>query len=189
MTVQQFVEWFPPPGVDAFRLELLDSYQVEDEQYPMERFRAGRPQDPQWMAAWLELVATRRFSRVHVITEMSGKPADEYSLWQITCTYPAAVQAGEDIRILPRHDVPWPGLPRSEFWLFDGQLVAWMRYDSAGRPLGMIVTDSPWAAWRCRRIRERMWQAAIPLHTYLQRASLRVDAGVADIAGGRTRNG
>lgn len=154
-------------GERTFRLELLDFYIAPNEREPYARFLAGEPHDPTWREPWKCFVqqargAGKRLERVHVVTE----PLTEYVHFELTCAYPASVEAGEDVRILPRDVAVDLALPSCDFWLFDDRL-AMMRYDEGGNWLSVEFIDDALAVALAARARNVALQHAIPLSAYL----------------------
>ncbi|MGW0969934.1 DUF6879 family protein [Streptomyces sp. NPDC002516] len=152
---------------DAFHLELRDDYSVPGEETPFRNWLRGRDVDHSYLAPWTQLVrqCTARgmtIRRVRVITE----PVTPYIQWEHALTS-LNVEAGEDIRWLPRHLLPQTiTLPfgGSDWWLFDDQLLAIGHFDSVGRVLGSQVVLAPDAVAACVALRNELWTAAIP-HT------------------------
>ncbi len=157
-------DWFRE---SAFRLETLDHYAMEYEEEAVQRFLAGEPRDITYIAGWLERVAAardagRRMQRVHVVSE----PLSDYLRFEIT-GYRLNVDAGEDVRILPRQATAGLDLPDHDFWLFDGQQVVCMRYDGDGMFLGAEQVDNPGVAARYGAWRAAALAAAIPYDRYV----------------------
>lgn len=160
----------------AFRLELLDYYVADNEREPFGRFRAGQPQDPRWREPWKELVTAarqsgKRMERVHVVTE----PLPDYLRFELTCAYPTNVQAGEDVRILPRDRAATLDLPDHDYWLFDSQRAGRMTYDSDGTLLRIELVDALGAIVRYCHGRDVALHHAVPLVTYLDTSGERLE--------------
>lgn len=152
----------------TFRLELLDYYVADNEVEPLRRFRAGKSPDPAWREPWKRLVrealaSGRRMERVHVVTE----PLSEYLRFELTCAYPANVEAGEDVRVLPRRVTSGLDLPDRDYWLFDSRTAGLMSYDAAGNFLDIELTDDPDVVGRCIEGRDIAMRHAVPLLTYV----------------------
>ncbi|MFD6102664.1 DUF6879 family protein [Nocardia salmonicida] len=149
---------------DAFHLETLDAYAVASESEPLRMFLAGERSDTRWFDPWRKLVqdTTSRgvgVSRVRVVTE----PVSDYHRWLLTLT-PENIEAGEDIRYLPRHLV---GEAASEdYWLFDDSRVAFHARDSGNSGIGLVVTDDPGLVGYCIAQRNRLWELATPFAEY-----------------------
>jgi len=152
----------------AFRLELLDYYVAANEEEPFNRFQAGQPQDLRWREPWKTLVtgakqAGKRMERVHVVTE----PLTDYLWFELTCAYPSNVQAGEDVRILPRNHATSLDLPDHDYWLFDSRRAGRMIYDSDGGLLQIELVDAPDTIVRYCYGRDVALHHAVPLTTYV----------------------
>ena len=152
----------------AFRLELLARYVAANEHDPFTRFLTGRPQDPAWREPWQQLVRAaireeKKMVRVHVVDE----PLSDYLQFELTCAYPANVDAGEDVRILVRSEVPSMHLPDYDYWLFDDHAAAVMSYDTDGNWLGASLTHDPTAIASYRRTRDLAIEHSAPLTEYL----------------------
>jgi hypothetical protein len=153
----------------AFRLEQLDRYVAANEAEPFRRFLAGEPQDPSWRGPWKEFVRAalrdgKQMARVHVVRE----PLSDYLEFELTCSYPANVNAGEDVRVLRR--TIWPhlrGLPDHDYWLFDNAVAAVMIYDEDGNFLGADMISDPGIIARYRRARDLAMRHSVRLADYL----------------------
>lgn len=155
---------------DAFHLELQDTYSVSSEDTSYRKWKRGEPQDPDdGERPWLQRVTRavksgRTVRRVRVVTE----PVSEYIRYEYDGT-PQNLAFGEDIRWLPRRlvppDVVFP-LAGRDWWLFDNYLVAAGHLDEHGRPLGSEISTDPALVTRCVRLRDRLWDIAIPHAEY-----------------------
>ncbi|MEU6712362.1 DUF6879 family protein [Nonomuraea sp. NPDC046802] len=168
ITPDQRDELFDTFRRDAFHLELRDQYGVAREEGPFARWLRGEPDDLTWLWPWLDRVrgataAGRTVRRVRVITES----ASEYIRWEHSLT-PATVEAGEDIRWLPRHRMPAIELPMGgdDWWLFDDRLLAVGRFGEDGQVLGSELVTDPTTVARCAGVRDLLWALAIPHHEY-----------------------
>lgn len=179
ITADQFASSFPDSFTeDVFRLELLDHYVAANEAEPLKEFASGRLPAAGWREPWKRFVRSviasgRSMARVHVVTE----PLTLYTLFEITCVYPANVDAGEDVRVLPRQLIEANDLPGSDYWLLDSERVALMDYDDNGNWLGVDVTDRPDIVSQCRRARDITMEKAIPLNDYLAHLKTSEDSG------------
>lgn len=154
---------------DAFHLELRDDYSVPNEDGPFESWLRGDPVDYAYLEPWLQLIqqATREgrtVRRVRVVTE----PHTPYILWEHATTT-LNEEAGEDIRWLPRHLLP-EGMTfpfnGNDWWLFDDRLLAVGHFDSEGRVLGSEIIENPDAVGECVRLRDMLWNVAVPHAEY-----------------------
>lgn len=162
----------------VFRLETLDQYDAENEHEPYARFLAGEQADLAWREPWKRLVRETRASgrimqRVHVVSE----PVSDYVRFELLDVYPANVDAGEDVRILGRGDLAIGAAQnfRTDFWLFDDDLVAVLAYDEAGGVQSVqMVSDEqaeaagiPFMLSFFRDVRDESLRLAIPLAQYV----------------------
>lgn len=175
----------------AFRLELLDYYFATNEREPLARFQAGQPQDLGWREPWKGLVtaarqAGKRMERVHVVTE----PLSEYLRFELTCAYPTNVQAGEDVRVLPRRCASALDLPDHDYWLFDSRRAGRMTYDPDGNLLRIELVDDPDVIVRYCYGRDVALHYAVPLTAYLDTldADPEVEVQPVDSVEGDTRD-
>ncbi len=171
LSPDQFAARFAEAFTDtAFRLELRDHYVAPNEVEPLRVFLAGETPDPAWREPWKRFVraataAGRHLARVHVVTE----PLSDYLRFELICAYPANVEAGEDVRILPRRVAATFDLPERDYWLFDDRRTAVMAYDDAGNWLSVHILDDPDQVAPYRRGRDVAMGHALPLATYLSR--------------------
>ncbi|MFE7312062.1 DUF6879 family protein [Streptomyces sp. NPDC057555] len=161
----QFFERF---AHDAFHLELRDDYSVPNEEGPYESWLHGTVDDS-FMTPWTQLMKRVTDSgmtvrRVRVVTE----PHSPYIQWEYATTHVNEV-AGEAIRRLPRRKLP-EGLAfpvaGNDWWLFDDKLLAVGHFDNAGRVLGSEVIEAPAVVAECIRVRDLLWEMAIPHNEY-----------------------
>ncbi len=178
MTMADFFRTFDDFRHQVFRLETLDFYDSKSERVPLERFRAGLPQDPSWLGPWADRVRAinRRgasIGRVHVVSE----PLTEYVIFEMTCAYPSNIDAGEEIAILPRPTAEKLGVPDGDYWLFDDERVGRMVYDDDGALTHVDVTSDPVVVDEYVHWRQVCRANAVPLRQYLPRAGLRSQIG------------
>jgi len=152
----------------AFRLELLDRYDVESDGADFDRFMHGEPAPTlARKRPWLDrLRAETRAGilnqRVHVLRT----PLTDYLRFECEWGYAYNAGAGEDIRIIDLAEQARPaGLPDHDFWLIDGEHAIRMHYTAAGQFLGAepaAADELP----RYRRARDAALAAAAPFSTW-----------------------
>ncbi|MDN3029395.1 DUF6879 family protein [Streptomyces sp. S.PB5] len=154
---------------DAFHLELRDDYSVPDEDGPYESWRRGEPVDYAYMEPWTQLIKRvtaegRTVRRVRVVTE----PHSPYIQWEYAATA-RNEEAGEQIRWVPRHLLPgklvFP-VGGNDWWLLDDRLLAVGHFDGDGRVLGSELVEMPDVVAECVRVRDLLWDLAIPHREY-----------------------
>lgn len=147
LTPDDFNHLFHRFADEAFRLEVQPAYLVDDEQESVGEFLRGKPRPVTaypFYAAWLDEIRAatsegRRIIRVRILEE----PPTDYQRWEVWAgQYNTA--AGEQIRYLPRQQAAAAGIPTADdWWLFDRQHLALMRFTSDGTPLGGTIIDDP----------------------------------------------
>jgi hypothetical protein len=162
----------------AYRLEILQSYDVGYEDQSFRAFLAGDPlvADPardEWTGMVRAAAADGKvFQRVHLVTE----PLSDYVRYELAWWYAPNTEAGDDVRILPADRVPSKELAAliglGDYWLFDSSDLWVMHYDTDSRfqyaeqvsDHEMIVTRAYW--------RDAALHYAIPYTDYMRRAEL-----------------
>lgn len=160
-TRQEFEHLFDTFEHTAWRLECQGEYHEPEEEEPLRRFLAGEPDDGAWFADWPAWIRKQRTSgrtvgRVRMLTE----PLTDYLRFELSIT-PAAVEAGEDIRVLSEVHFRALDVPTTDFWIFDGRTVAELAFGTTGVLGAEIISDpARVAAYRDRQ--RRTWDAAVP---------------------------
>ncbi|MCX4725830.1 DUF6879 family protein [Streptomyces sp. NBC_01306] len=164
ITIAQRDELFNSFERSAFHLELRDDYGSPIEDTPYARWQRGEPDDYAWLGPWMTLMKRvtgegRTVRRVRVVTE----PHSQYVGWENSLTH-LNLAAGEDIRWLPRHQIPdgltFP-ITGNDWWLFDDRLLAVGHFDEEGRVLGSELIEDPGTVSECIRVRDLLWASAI----------------------------
>lgn len=155
----EFGQLFHQFARTAWRWEAQGTYLDPSEIEPWQRWRDGQHDDYAWMQGWLDDIRAataqgRRFERVRMLTD----PPTEYLRWQAEVT-PLNIAAGEDIRILPEAQARELELPEHDFWLFDDERVAVLRFSGAVL-LGAEIITSPDVVKRHQAWRHLAWSHA-----------------------------
>ncbi|MET8148976.1 DUF6879 family protein [Actinoplanes sp. NPDC049668] len=163
-----FEELFRTFEHSAFHLEVEDAYHTPEESEPFQKFLAGEPDDFTWHGSWLDLIrkatATgRRVERVRIVSV----PHVDYTRWGLTVA-PLNIEAGEDIRWLPRHRLGQLDVTADDFWLIDRQRVVFTVFASDGTFSGGAETVDPVIVDRCNQVRDALWSIAIPHADYVK---------------------
>lgn len=148
-------------------LETRDDYGTEVEQPHMAKWRRGEPDDRAWLGWWLEMLrghraAGRTCRRARVVSE----PVSDYQRWTLSHAE-AFVDAGEDIRYLPRPRLTTVALPGSgDFYVFDDELVLFLHYAGNGTNASFEMTEDPQTVRACEQVFETVWDLATPFREY-----------------------
>ncbi|MBV8893379.1 MAG: hypothetical protein JO266_15650, partial [Acidobacteria bacterium] len=76
------------------------------------------------------------------------------------------VQAGEDIRWVPRRLVSSIALPGNDFYLFDDRLVVFLIYEGSGLAADKVTSTDPADIRLCRSAFEAAWKLSTPHRDY-----------------------
>jgi hypothetical protein len=153
----------------ASHLEMRDTYAVAEELADIEQWRAGRwgpEQDAASKAGWLALMretAARGvlLRRARVVSE----PVSEYIRFEYEGTA-QNIEAGEQIRWLPRTRASGLALPGNDCWIFDETTVLFNHFTGDGGWVGTELTTDPRAATLCTNAFEAVWELGVPHSEY-----------------------
>jgi hypothetical protein len=150
----------------AFHLEQRDTYNVESEDEPFGRWLRGEPDDYAWHADWLGFVRRATAAGVHVQrVRLASVPHSDYVRWGLDVS-PLNIEAGEDIRYLPRNLAEDINLPDEDFWLLDDDVLVLSVFSADGRTGGFARPSSPELLRQCVAVRDQVWERAVPYAQY-----------------------
>lgn len=153
----------------AFHLETLDAYSTPDEDEPLQRFLDGEPDDFAWLEWWEDLIREVTSSGKNVQrARLCTVPHVDYTRFGLMVA-PRNIEAGEDIRWLPRHLIAPDEVSTDDFWMFDDDLVAFSIFTPDGSGAGAATTIDPVITAHCRAVRDRVWKLATPHADYVDR--------------------
>jgi hypothetical protein len=151
---------------EALHLEMRDAYGTAVELPYMARWADGEPDDLEWLQGWCATLrehvnAGRSVRRARVVSE----PLSDYQRWSYSIAYPM-VEAGEDIRWVPRRLTSSVALPGNDFYLFDDRLALFLLYTGKGLSAGMLSSADPADLRLCRSAFEAAWKLSVPHREY-----------------------
>lgn len=157
----------------AFHLEMRDSYSVGDETDDFEAFKrtgkaaASAPSAPYW-DGWVEMVQeTVRRGVVMRRARIVSEPVTDYIRYEHAITG-VNVEAGEQVRWLPRPLASHIALPGNDFWVFDEKIVQFNLFtgdgDWASPPKQW--SEDPAVAALCSAAFAKVWERAVPHARY-----------------------
>ncbi|WP_405729298.1 hypothetical protein OG607_28180 [Streptomyces sp. NBC_01537] len=156
----------------AVHLEMRDSYGVGDEAEDFENWkRTGqRDVDPEsgYWTPWVELIRTTVARGVIVRrARVVSEPVTDYIRYEHAGT-PVNVQAGEEVRWLPRRQASDIALPGNDCWVFDGETVLFNHFSGDGNwsEPGWEVRTEPAVARLASTAFETVWERGIPHEKY-----------------------
>jgi hypothetical protein len=147
LTPDDFNHLFGRFEQEAFRLEVQPTYVLDYEQEAVNEFLQGEPRpvtEHRFYADWLSQIKAatnegRRILRVRVLSD----PPTDYQRWEVWASR-WNTDAGEQIRYLGRSQAIKAGVPLTDdWWLFDRQQLARMRFAADGTGLGGYIVSDP----------------------------------------------
>jgi hypothetical protein len=143
---------------EAVHLETRDAYGTAIELRHLAKWAAGEADDLEWLQSWCSTLrehvrAGRSVRRARIVSE----PLSDYQRWSYSIAYPM-VEAGEDIRWVPRRLVSSVALPGNDFYLFDDHLVVFLIYTGNGLATDRIMSTDPADIRLCRTAFEAVWK-------------------------------
>ncbi|WHX19842.1 hypothetical protein QFW82_23725 [Streptomyces malaysiensis subsp. malaysiensis] len=151
----------------AVHLEMRDSYYND----PLfEAWKRGERIDwndrSEWWIPFYGHVADAvargvRVRRARVVSE----PVSDYIRWEHYVTKPN-IDAGEEVRWLPRRGTTDLLLPGNDFWIFDDWLMRVHHFAGNGDLVAHELADDASVVKQCASAFEQVWKRAVPHETY-----------------------
>jgi hypothetical protein len=156
-----WADLFGSASVSLDHLELRDCYAVDAEDERYRWWREHRAELPREMHPWWDMTAATvargvRIRRMRVVSV----PVTEYIAFEHASAW-QNVEAGEELRWLPRSQASDLLLPGNDFWLVDGERVLFNLFDGDGRPVGKQRTDDAEVAKAVGASLQAVWERAI----------------------------
>lgn len=146
---------------EALHLEMRDSYGTAVEIPHLAKWVAGEPDDTEWLQPWFDRVrAATKGGKVFRRARIVSEPVSEYQKWVLKDSH-LFVEAGEDIRWVPRSRVSTVALPGNDFWLFDDQAAVFLIFAGSGLVVDRQKTTDPAIVELCRNAFDAVWKLSI----------------------------
>lgn len=151
----------------AVHLEMRDVYGTNER---LERWKRGHRINWDDRTAWwhpFHQAVTDAVVRGVVVrrARIISEPVSDYVRWEHYATR-ANLEAGEEVRWLPRRKTSDLCLPGNDFWLFDERLARIHHFSGVGAVVEDELTDDPTLVTHCATAFERVWERAIPHESY-----------------------
>lgn len=151
---------------ECIHLENRDAYGTAVELPHMAKWTAGEPDDLEWLQDWCSTLrehvkSGKSVRRARIVSE----PLSDYQRWSYSIAYPM-VDAGEDVRWIPRRLVSSTALPGNDYYLFDDHLVVFLIYAGNGLAVDKVTSTDPHDIQLCRSAFEAVWKLSIPHRDY-----------------------
>jgi uncharacterized protein DUF6879 len=151
----------------AFHLEQRDAYNVAAEDEPFGRWLRGEPDDYAWHQDWLSFLRHATAAGVTVQrVRLASVPHTDYVRWGLAVS-PLNIEAGEDIRYLPRHLTRGIELPAEDYWLLDDDTLILSIFSPDGRTGGFAREPDQELLRQCLVVRDQVWGLAVPYAQYV----------------------
>lgn len=151
---------------ESIHLEMRDAYGTAVELPHMAKWAAGEPDDLRWLDGWCtQLRRHREHGRSIRRARIVSEPLSDYQRWSWSIAQPM-VDAGEDIRWVPRRLVSLLALPGNDYYLFDDSLIVFLLYAGNGLAVDRVASTDPGAIRLCRSSFEAVWRLSIPHNEY-----------------------
>jgi hypothetical protein len=150
---------------EALHLEMRDNYGGDKPWF--DRWRAGdRDGVKADMQPWCDQVRAgvasgKVYRRLCVVSE----PLSEYQRWSHAMN-DLKVEAGEDLRWVPRRNVSAVAMPGNDFWLFDCEVVTFGLFDGEDMRTDILLSRESNVVQFCLEAFDELWSLAIPHHEY-----------------------
>jgi hypothetical protein len=150
----------------ALHLEMRDSYGTQVEKPHLRKWERGEPDDIEWLKPWFDTVrlgtqSGKVFRRMRIISE----PITDYIRWEHMDAH-LFVEAGEDIRWLPRKLVSAIAFPGNDFWMFDAETVIFSVFSGNGDVVEWQLYTDAAVVQLCKSAFDSAWKLAIPHSEY-----------------------
>lgn len=97
---------------------------------------------------------------------MVSEPLSDYQRWTLSHA-DLFVEAGEDIRYVPRPRLATVALPGSgDFYVFDDELVSFLQYAGTGTNASFETTTDAGTVQTCREAFAAVWELGTPVRDY-----------------------
>lgn len=166
ITDEEFEELLTSFEREALHLETRDAYGTAVELPHMAKWARGEPDDLVWLEEWCAALregtkAGKHVRRARIVSE----PLSDYQRWSYSIAQPM-VDAGEDIRWVPRRLLSTTMIPGNDFYLFDDRLLVFLTYAGNGLATGKFTSAEDVHIQLCRESFEAVWKFAVPHREY-----------------------
>ncbi|MFE7241703.1 DUF6879 family protein [Streptomyces sp. NPDC057582] len=169
LKVPSFGELLSSATRTALHLEMRDTYAVTEEEDELKLWRSGAwtiDDGRKSLSGWMDLVASVVAKGVSVRrARIVSEPVTEYIRYENTLTL-LNLEAGEDVRWLPRRQALGIALPAADFWLIDKRVVRFNHFSGDGEAVEPEMSEDPAVAALCASAFEAVWTRATPHNQY-----------------------
>ncbi|MFJ8209710.1 DUF6879 family protein [Streptomyces sp. NPDC096033] len=153
----------------AVHLEMRDTYAVAEEVDELSLWKSGHwtlDAGRRALGGWMDLVRDTIARGVAVRrARIVSEPVTDYIRYEHALT-PLNLEAGEEVRWLPRRDAAGIWLPHADFWLIDDRVVRFNHFSGDGEAVDPEMSEDPQIAATCFFAFAQVWERGIPHEKY-----------------------
>lgn len=153
----------------AVHLEMRDLYAVAEEEEELRLWRSGHwtlDDGRKALGEWTDLVKATVARGVTVRrARIVSEPVTDYIRYEHALTS-LNLEAGEEVRWLPRRQARGIRLPHTDFWLIDDRVVRFNHFSGDGEALEPEMSEEPQIAATCFFAFAQVWERAVPHEKY-----------------------
>ncbi len=163
--IPHFDELLSSATQSALHLEMRDTYGVAEEEEEIRLWSSGKwtvDDGRKALGGWMDLVSGTVARGVSVRrARVVSTPVTTYIRYEHAVT-PLNLEAGEDVRWLPRREALGIPLPANDFWLIDARVVRFNHFSGDGAAVEPEMSDDPAVTALCASAFAAVWERAIP---------------------------
>lgn len=166
-SIPEFAELLADAGTSAVHIEMRDTYFSNPR---FEAWQAGAriawDDRSSWWRPYHQSIADAVARGVTVRrARIVSEPVTDYIRWEHYQTR-ANLEAGEQVRWLPRHQAWDLLLPGTDLWIFDGRLMRVHHFSGEGEWISKELAETADVVGRHANAFERVWERAVPHDQY-----------------------
>lgn len=175
-----FDELWEAAKTEIFRLELLNTYNIDYEAEAFKRYKQGNPINSLEVPGfkdWLSKIEEKTKNGVSIIdVQVLDLPMSDYLKFGISSASFLAEERGEKFLFVERKYVSKLVTNVPDYWMFDSKTVITMNYDSAGRLIskGNPIDDRKEIS-KYLELKKKLLRAGIPMHEFLRMNGIKLE--------------
>jgi len=179
MEINYLIDQFNNFKKSMFRLELLNSYDVEGDRERFQAYLNGEKIEKYPFDDWLNMLDQFKSrgaicNRVHVV----DTPLSNYLNYEIEWGYRLSEKHGEKIYLIDRKDyknlISNLNLTPKEHWLFDDSVIIYMEYDNNGNFIKDDIEVDENVFQEYVNLKNKLLSSAEELETFLKNRKIKL---------------
>ena len=154
---------------EIFRLQLLNTYLVEDEDQWFNAYKKGKfipvPEDLEYF----KTMERKKNGGVRILNLLVvDLPPSMYTKWVIDAVYTMTEKKGQETLVIERSNVANMTRQANDYWMFDNSVIIPMMYDKKGHFLGAgKLIDDKKELGKYVTLKDSLLKVAVPLGEFL----------------------